>query len=722
MKKIITNFILFLIFILIFFISILATIGIETNKFNKYISNATIKTKKIGLELNTIRFKLDLKQVSLFLETQDPEVNFSNVSIPAKNIKVYVDFVSLIKSEPIIKKINIILKELDIYQVKKLSLVLKPSNFTSMLNNKIKNGKLITEIEIFLTEDGTFENFIAKGKIMELEAELIKGMSLNKTNLNFFADRRDILIKNIFGEIEDIKISDGDLKLNLDDGIKIESSFKSSINIDEKFIDRYNNLFKKFTTNFKIKNLNGDFINNFYLNFDNTYKIRDYNYNISGKFENVYLKLSKSVKNVLLENEINKIYFSNLQLKSTFSPKKNQTTGNGRYSFDNQEFLKIDFENQKKNDQFNLKLKFDFKDVLKINFINYEKSSNTIANLLIDLEKKGKKTRINNLSFEEGNNSIKILDLSLFENNFSSFNKLLVKTKNNDFIVQKEKKIFVKGNKFDATNLTKFFNNQRKENKFKDFNSEIEIDLKNAKVPMAEELKNFKLIGEIKNGKFIKISSKGDFGNDNYLDITMKKSLDNNKRYLEIYSDLTKPLLSEYDFFKGLSGGKLIFTSVIDDKNSNSSLKIENFKVVNAPGVIKILSLADLGGLADLAAGEGLTFDILEINMEKENDFLRLNEIIALGPSMSVLMDGYQNKNITSVRGTLVPAKTLNKVISKIPLIGDIIIPKEIGEGLFGISFKMKGPKDNIKTTINPIRTLTPRFIQKIIDKNKNAK
>ena len=46
MKKIITNFILFLIFILIFFISILATIGIETNKFNKYISNATIKTKK----------------------------------------------------------------------------------------------------------------------------------------------------------------------------------------------------------------------------------------------------------------------------------------------------------------------------------------------------------------------------------------------------------------------------------------------------------------------------------------------------------------------------------------------------------------------------------------------------------------------------------------------------------------------------------------------------
>ncbi len=90
---------------------------------------------------------------------------------------------------------------------------------------------------------------------------------------------------------------------------------------------------------------------------------------------------------------------------------------------------------------------------------------------------------------------------------------------------------------------------------------------------------------------------------------------------------------------------------------------------------------------------------------------------------MSVLMEGYQDENgLTSLRGTLVPAKTLNKLISKIPIIGDIVIPKEIGEGLFGISFKIKGQKGNLKTTINPIRTLTPRFIQKIIERNKETK
>ena len=296
-------------------------------------------------------------------------------------------------------------------------------------------------------------------------------------------------------------------------------------------------------------------------------------------------------------------------------------------------------------------------------------------------------------------------------------------TANNDFLLQNGKKIIIRGNKFDATNLVKSFNKSKRENIFKNINNKIEIDFKNIKIPLSDNLKNFKLLGEIKNGQFVKISSKGDFGEDNYLDISMKKDNKSDKKYLEIYSDLTRPLLSEYSFFNGLSGGKLFFKSIISGTKSNSKLTIENFKVINAPAVIKLLSLADLGGLVDLAEGEGLSFDVLEIEMENSNGFLKLNEILALGPSMSVLMDGYKQKNgLTSLRGTLVPAKTLNKIISKIPIIGNIVIPKEVGEGLFGISFKVKGHEGKIKTTINPIKTLTPRFIQKIIERNKDSK
>ena len=270
--------------------------------------------------------------------------------------------------------------------------------------------------------------------------------------------------------------------------------------------------------------------------------------------------------------------------------------------------------------------------------------------------------------------------------------------------------------------MPKFLNQTNNRNIFNNINNDIEIDFSNIIAPLSENLEDFKLIGKVEKGKFTKIISKGDFGGNNFLDISMKKDKKNNKRFLEIYSDNTKPLLTEFSFFKGLTGGKLLYSSVIEENAFSSKLKIENFKVVNAPGMVKLLSLADLRGLADLAEGEGLSFDILEITMEKENSNLNLKEIIALGPSISVLMEGYQNPKTTSIRGTLVPAKTLNKMISKIPVIGDIVIPKELGEGLFGISFKMKGPPGKIKTTINPIRTLTPRFIQKIIDKSKSSK
>ncbi len=72
----------------------------------------------------------------------------------------------------------------------------------------------------------------------------------------------------------------------------------------------------------------------------------------------------------------------------------------------------------------------------------------------------------------------------------------------------------------------------------------------------------------------------------------------------------------------------------------------------------------------------------------------------------------------------MIPAKTLNTLVSKIPVIGDILIGKNAGEGLFGLSFKIKGLPDDLKTTVNPVKTLTPRFITRTLEniKKRNSK
>ena len=723
MKRIVANIILIIIVFLFLIVTILSTIGIQTKKFNRLITDKISQTKNVNLILDTIKFKLNPKELSLFLETQNPQITFREINIPTQNIKVYIDFISIFKSNPKIESATLILEELDIAQLNELSKIIKPSNFKSLLTNKVKKGKLTSEIEIFFSKEGKLENFITKGTIKSLEMGLFDSLNFTNTSLGFFADKNDILIKNIFGVLNDFKISDGDIKINLESGVKIQSNFKSEIDLNKKLLKKYINLIDKNELISTIDYLNASLNNSLNLTLDKTYKVENFTYNMLGDVKNSKFVLKNSFKNNLIEKEIKDIYFSDFQLEMNFRPEIINFKGRGQYSFDNLDFFKINLDNKINKDKLNLLLNLDYGENLYLDLINYKKTNKTVADLLLNLEKDKYGIKINKLQFSEGKNLIQLEDLNFRKNKLLSFKRIGVETANNNFSIKNEKKIHIKGKKFDATNLAKFFKNQGNENSFKSFNGDIEIDFQSIKVPMSEKLKNFKLIGAIKEGQFIKISSKGDFGGNNFLDISMKRKENTQKKYLEIYSDLPRPLLTEFNFFKGLSGGNLLFTSIIDGSSSNSKLKIENFKLINAPGVIKLLSLADLGGLVDLAEGDGLSFDILEIDMEKNNNFLRINEVIALGPSMSVLMDGYQDENnLISLRGTLVPAKTLNKIISKIPVIGNIVIPKEVGEGLFGISFKMKGPEGNIKTTINPIRTLTPRFIQKIIDRHKKVK
>ena len=102
---------------------------------------------------------------------------------------------------------------------------------------------------------------------------------------------------------------------------------------------------------------------------------------------------------------------------------------------------------------------------------------------------------------------------------------------------------------------------------------------------------------------------------------------------------------------------------------------------------------------------------------------MNIEDALAMGPAVSILLEGYIEKNkIVSLRGTLVPATKLNAIIASIPIVGNILVGKKSGEGVVGVSFKMKGPPKDIKTTVNPIKTLTPRFIVRALENIKKKK
>ena len=522
-------------------------------------------------------------------------------------------------------------------------------------------------------------------------------LDLLKTNINLkFLTEKKIVINEII-------LTTQYLELN-----KIKPLFKKA-NINNE------NLKLISDGKLKIKNLN--------LKFDENLNIKN-NYKVNGDINSVNIKPSDEYE---IKNLVSK--FSYTQGSIIFTDMS--------WSLINNENKKSEFLNGNvnvlyKNNFQDLNIKFEvknLKDLFNIAIMNFDLPKD-------DLQKVEAKLRINKkkeilsskLSIFDKNNKFDIKDLLLDKKfNLINFNQISVKTSlnnevNNDFTIQNKKNILIKGKVFDAKNLLIELTKDSKNNNFLNkISKNIEIDFNKVLKGTNFPINKFRLVGKINKGVFEKISAKSDFGESEHLDVSLKRMENTSDKILEIYSDLATPLLSDFKFFEGLEGGDLKFKSTFGSELSSSNLTINNFKLNKAPALAKILSLADLKGLTDTLKGGGISFDTLSAKYNSDSSQMKIDEIFMIGPSISILIDGYVEKKsgLVSLRGTLVPAKTLNSLIAKIPVVGDILIGKKVGEGVFGISFKVKGLPNDLKTTVNPIKTLTPRFITRALENAK---
>ena len=350
-------------------------------------------------------------------------------------------------------------------------------------------------------------------------------MKLSKAKFSFFADKEDILIKKIFGNIDTIKISKGDIKLDFREGLKLKSNFYTTINLDKEKIRFFTKILSNQSFVKDIQFLSGNFNNNLSIDLDKTYKVTNYNYNLSGKLQKSEIKLTRAIKNPYINEELSKIFLSDSNINLDLSPKKLKLDGEGDYSFNNLEFSKFNLKNQFIDKQLNIIIEFDYKNSLNLDLINYKKLKKTNSKVFLDIKKENDLFDLRKLNFTDKNILINLENLKFEENNLLSLKTAKIKTPNNDFSINWGEKILIKGNKFDAINLPKFLNQQGKENYLKKINKLIEINFKNINAPLSEKINDFRLIGKIENGQFVKITSKGDFGGKNFLDISMKKNI-----------------------------------------------------------------------------------------------------------------------------------------------------------------------------------------------------
>ena len=716
--------ILFLIFITLTYLSIF---GVETDKFNsqitekirKFDKNLEVELKEIKLILDPFQFKLQAKTIGTNLINQSKKIEI-------ENIKTQLSLKSLIEDKFSIENLEISSKSLELKNLISFLRSFQNTPELFIMEKAIKKGYLIADIKLEFDSNGNIKNnYEINGIVKDVELNVLKKYNLHKLDFIFDYSRNNFLVKDLNFKFDKIGISSEKVSIKKkNDDFFVDGTFAhKKSDLYKRNIDL---LVKPFLPNFEIEKISLTSNNNFSFEIQKGFK-----------FENFKINSEILVHELIIPNNLKlKRFFpkqkktiSLLDQKIKLQYEKNNFTieGNGNLNYQNEnDDIEYFFSNKNKTENFEITLKIK-DNPFKVDYLNYKKKE---KNEVI-LNFKGSKNRNNELVIEtfnlnEDENYIKIKDL-VFNEKFqiSRLDEVNLdyldddKQKNSIRLKRNKKKYFLTGSSFNADNLIEdLLSDDDKDTKIIDINSHLKIDVKKIFLDSEYYLSNFKGDILIKNKEIYKADLIGSFSKNKKLKLTINK--DNNNKITTLFVDEAKPIVKRYKFIKGFDEGSLDFFSSKKSKKSVSQIKIYDFKLKELPILTKILTLASLQGIADILSGEGIRFTEFEMNFKNEGDLMTIEEIYAIGPAISILMEGYVEKNkLISLKGTLVPATTINNFIGSLPMLGEILVGKKTGEGVFGVSFKIKGPPKNLKTSVNPVKTLTPRFITRTLEKIK---
>ncbi len=173
-------------------------------------------------------------------------------------------------------------------------------------------------------------------------------------------------------------------------------------------------------------------------------------------------------------------------------------------------------------------------------------------------------------------------------------------------------------------------------------------------------------------------------------------------------------------------GGKFDLTGEIADDQADQPirgrLRIDNFKVVRAPIMARLLTVASLTGIVDTLSGDGINFVRADVPFHTRGGKLHIDNARAWGAALGITATGSIERGHDGVNlnGTIVPAYTINRILGAIPLIGSIIVGRE-GEGIIGITYSVSGNTDNPQVSVNPLSAIAPGFLRRIFEPSTTA-
>ena len=717
--------------IVILFIFYMSFIGVKTVKFNEEITNKILKiNKKIIIDLKEVKFLFNPYNFTVIISTKNPTILLEGSKLEIRNIKTNISLKSLILDEFSMKELQIATKSIKLNDIILLARSFKNSTELFLLDKIIKDGFLTANIELKFGDEGKIKkDFQINGFVKNIKINFLNQFKADSLDFKFNINKNKYTLTEVKTDINNIGLSSPLIEIDEKKDVFLISG-KILTKEKDFSIQQLSSLFDNLFKNIDVKKIRFSSVNNVSFNINKKLKLNDLNIESKINLDQLVVN-SNRFKNLksYLPNLNEEIFFENHKVNIKYNKKKLEIKGNGEIKITKKPDA-ITYQILKKNDEIIFDTKINLtNNKLLIDFLDFEKKENSDASILIKGDiKNNNKVKLNLISLIEKNNKIFLKNLNLnrhykiisidsfnFEylNNRKIQNKLYLKKKGSNYTIE--------GESFDATKLINIImdNDDETSTIFSNFNSKINIKINKTYIDEFNFINDLTGLINFNKNEINDLSLKSIFPNNKRI-ILLITTNDQQEKTTKLFTGYPKPLIKRYDFIKGFEEGRLDYYSIKKDGTSKSSLVIDDFKIKEVPVFAKLLSLASLQGIADLLTGEGIRFNDFEMKFSSKKGLTTIEELYAIGPAVSILMDGYiESKKTVSLRGTLVPATTINRSIASIPLLGNILIGKKTGEGVFGVSFKVKGTPKDLKTTVNPIKTLTPRFITRTLEKIK---
>jgi len=244
----------------------------------------------------------------------------------------------------------------------------------------------------------------------------------------------------------------------------------------------------------------------------------------------------------------------------------------------------------------------------------------------------------------------------------------------------------------------------------------LDVELKRVLGSYGTTAFNVDLDLAMRNGDLTRVNFQANLGGSRAISVTTNPAPEG--RVMTVAFNDAGTLLRLLGVYSQIEGGEgsLVLNQNTKEKYDVGRLQLRRFAIIDEDKVAEILGNHQ-GSKSLIARRNKLEFKSAQVDFVRRSDRVQVTEGLLAGDTVGGTMRGfiYTDKRQYDLTGTYVPLFGLSNAFQKIPVFGQLLGGRR-GEGLFGVTFAVRGGLEKPDFRINPASALVPGAFRQLFE------